>query len=264
MQRSSYVLLVLASILNILVGVTVGGIVGVVVGHDAVRAALSPTPLEDSALVTAVQKVRPAVVTIINQMKPRESPVGYTQMPTVSGSGVVIDPQGYIVTNNHVVAGTQTLSVIFLNGSKTTATIIGANSVIDLAVVKVDVPVPAVAVLGDSSQLKLGQVVIAIGSPLDNFPGTVTMGVVSGLDRQIGENKGLIQTDASINTGNSGGPLIDAQGRVIGINTLVVRSTGNGDVAQGLSFSIPSNRVREVVMQWIAEHKAGGLSIGMK
>jgi 2-alkenal reductase len=208
---------------------------------------------EESAVIDAVRKAKPAVVTVINQLQSRRSPFGGSIAPTASGSGVIIDPKGYIITNNHVVSGERNLTVIFADGSKADASLVGADSVTDLAVLKVNGNVPAAVQFGDSSALEPGQTAIAIGSPLGDFRGTVTVGVVSALNRQVGRMQGLIQTDAAINNGNSGGPLINSLGQVIGINTLVVRSTGEGNVAEGLGFAIPSNLVREITAQLIAK-----------
>jgi 2-alkenal reductase len=123
--------------------------------------------------------------------------------------------------------------------------------------------VPAVATLGDSNSLQPGQVTIAIGSPLGDYRGTVTVGVVSGLNRVVGQQQGLIQTDAAINNGNSGGPLINSLGQVIGINTLVVRSTNDGNVAEGLGFAIPSNQVKEIMTQLIAKGRVDRAYLGV-
>ena len=122
---------------------------------------------------------------------------------------------------------------------------------------------PAVAKLGDSNLLQPGQVTIAIGSPLGDYRGTVTVGVVSGLNRMVGQQQGLIQTDAAINNGNSGGPLINSLGQVIGINTLVVRSTNDGNVAEGLGFAIPSNQVKEIMTQLIANGRVDRAYLGV-
>jgi 2-alkenal reductase len=203
---------------------------------------------EDSAVIDAVRKVKPAVVTVINQLQSRR--LGAT--PTSSGSGVIVDSNGYIVTNNHVVEGQRSLQVIFADGSKADAKIVGTDAVADLAVIKVDVPVPAVAPFGDSNAVEPGQVAIAIGSPLGDFRGTVTVGVISALNRTVGQQHDLIQTDAAINNGNSGGPLINTQGQVIGINTLVVRTSSAGNVAEGLGFSIPSNMVKAITAQLVS------------
>ncbi len=124
-------------------------------------------------------------------------------------------------------------------------------------------PVPAFAPFGDSNAIEPGQVAIAIGSPLGDFRGTVTVGVISALNRVVGQQRGLIQTDAAINNGNSGGPLINTQGQVIGINTLVVRSSGSGNVAEGLGFSIPSNMVKAITAQLVATGKVERAYIGI-
>jgi 2-alkenal reductase len=210
-----------------------------------------------------VERVGPAVVTVVSDIGtgrlrgslPFELPG--PQGESV-GSGVIIDQRGYIVTNNHVVSEGRNLHVIFQDGTRAPAKLVGTDDYSDLAVLKVDVPVPAVATLGDSNQVRVGEPVLAIGSPLGDFRNTVTAGVVSAKGRRLDDSlpglSDLIQTDAAINPGNSGGPLIDASGQVIGINTAVVRgasSFGPGANAEGLGFAIPSNTVREVAQQLI-------------
>jgi len=153
--------------------------------------------------------------------------------------------------------------VILSDGTKLDAKLIGTDPIADLAVIKVNATMPAVAPLGDSNALQPGQIAIAIGSPLGDFRGTVTMGVISALNRQVGSMQGLIQTDAAINNGNSGGPLINSLGQVVGINTLVVRSTNDGNVAEGLGFAIPSNLVREITSQLIAKGKVERSYLGI-
>lgn len=276
MERPNYALVAIALVLAVMVGVVGGGVMGGLAGYYAAQttarpAAVLPEPVnlspvapsfpataslvlkEDSAIVNAVSKVKPAVVTVINTMQARRGFFGGTFSPTASGSGVIIDPKGYIITNYHVIEGQQSLQIIFSDGSKANATIAGADSVDDIAVIKVDGSVPAVAELGDSNALLPGQVAIAIGSPLGDFKGTVTVGVISALNRQVGQQQGLIQTDAAINNGNSGGPLLNSMGQVVGINTLVVRATNSGNVAEGLGFAIPSNLVRDISAQLIAK-----------
>jgi len=195
-------------------------------------------------MIAAVERVRPATVTVIARQ-------GRAQ---ATGSGVIVDQAGYIVTNDHVVDGARQLAVVFADGSEAPAKLVGATVDFDLAVLKVDGKVPAVATLGDSSILKVGARVMAIGSALGGFRNTVTAGIISGLNRQVADLDGLIQTDAAINHGNSGGPLIDSRGEVIGINTLVVRGDGlMGDQAEGLGFAIPSNTVKLVVKQLITK-----------
>jgi serine protease Do len=223
----------------------------------AAPAATYLTLTEDSAIISAVAKVKPAVVTVINTMPAQRGYFGQILEPQASGSGVIISDEGYVVTNNHVVENSQTLEVIYADDTKVAATLVGADSYSDLAVLRVDGEVPATAELGDSSMLQPGEPVIAIGSPLGDFKGTVTVGVVSALDRSLDVGggvtmEGLIQTDAAINEGNSGGPLVNAMGQVIGINTAIVRGTGMTDtVAEGLSFAIPSDSAREVTAQLI-------------
>jgi 2-alkenal reductase len=181
---------------------------------------------------------------------------GRTTEAEVSGSGVFISEEGYILTNNHVVEDTTKLWVILADGSQQEASLIGTDIYADLAVLKTDGPVPAVAVLGNSDALDPGETVIAIGSPLGDFKNSVTVGVISATGRSIDTGLGyqienLIQTDAAINEGNSGGPLVSLAGEVIGINTLIVRSSGSGTVAEGLGFSIPANTVQAVAGQII-------------
>lgn len=194
-------------------------------------------------MVSAVQKVSPAVVTVINRNGGESG----------SGSGVIISQDGYIITNHHVVDGADTLSVLFADSTLQDAELIGSDELSDIAVIQVDSQVPAVATIGDSTQLEPGEQLLAIGSPLGNFRNTVTAGVVSALNRSVGNLEGLIQTDASINRGNSGGPLINLNGEVVGINTLVVRgaSVFGGDQAEGLGFAVPSTIFNNVSRQLI-------------
>ncbi|NWG20359.1 MAG: trypsin-like peptidase domain-containing protein [Chloroflexi bacterium] len=221
----------------------------------------------DMPVVVAVQHVSPAVVTVVNTLASGSQSSGLPfQVPgqqngqprRSSGSGVIISPDGYILTNNHVIEGQQSLSVILFDGSRRDATLVGADPLMDLAVLKVGGEVPGVATLGDSDALQPGETVIAIGSPLGDFRNTVTVGVVSALNRSIGGDapEGLIQTDAAINSGNSGGPLINLRGEVVGINTLVVRGSGLGSApAEGLGFAVPSTTAKRVSDQLIANGK---------
>lgn len=268
-------LIIVAMIIALLFGTVgsavVGGLAGYIVASyqlptvsaaPDVGVAPAPTYLtltEQSVIISAVAKAKPAVVTVINTLPPQRGFFGQILEPQASGSGVIIDEQGYIVTNNHVVENSRSLEVIFADDTKVPATLIGADAFSDLAVIRVEGSVPATAGLGDSATLQPGEPVIAIGSPLGDFKGTVTVGVVSALDRRLEVGggltmEGLIQTDAAINQGNSGGPLVNALGQVIGINTAIVRGSGmGGPVAEGLGFAIPSNVVEEVTQQLI-EH----------
>jgi serine protease Do len=208
----------------------------------------------ETAITQTVEKVSPAVVTVVGTVPGQTTFFGRTPDGQVSGSGVIISSDGYIVTNNHVVESTTDLSVVLSDGTELPAKIISTDIFADLAVLKVDGTMPAVAALGNSDNLKPGETVIAIGSPLGEFRNTVTVGVVSATGRSLDTGNGyfmedLIQTDAAINQGNSGGPLVNLNGEVVGLNTIIVRG-GNGStaVAEGLGFSIPSNTV-----QFIAE-----------
>jgi 2-alkenal reductase len=194
---------------------------------------------EDSASVEAVSKTLPAVVTVISQ----------GQQGSGSGSGFFISEDGYVVTNNHVVADARNLAVIYAQGGTAPATLVGTAPEFDLAVLQVDGPVPATAEWGDSGELPLGANVIAIGSALGRYQNSVTAGILSGFNRELGELRGLLQTDAAINHGNSGGPLVNLAGQVIGINTMVVR--GGFSQAEGLGFAIPSNVAQTVVRHLI-------------
>lgn len=207
-----------------------------------------------TAVTQAVQAVSPAVVTVVGTVPGQSTFFGQSGDATVSGSGFFISDQGYVLTNNHVVEGTKEVKIILADGTEETATVVGTDRYSDIAVLKADGTVPAVAKLGDSSLLQPGETVIAIGSPLGDFKNTVTEGVVSATGRSIDSGQGyqvegLIQTDAAINHGNSGGPLVNLAGEVIGINTMIVRSSGNGDVAEGLGFAIPVNTAQEVSKQ---------------
>ncbi len=250
----------------VLLGAGGGAVVGGLAGYTAASYRIpspSPTPAattatevtrltltEDSAIIEAVTKVKPAVVTVINTLPPQVGFFGQISEPQASGSGVIMDERGYIVTNNHVVENSRSLEIIFADDTKASATLVGADAFSDVAVVRVEGQVPAVAELGDSAALQPGEPVIAIGSPLGDFKGTVTVGVVSALNRRLEVGggttlEGLIQTDAAINQGNSGGPLVSALGQVIGINTAIVSGT------EGLGFAIPSNTVKEIADQLI-------------
>jgi 2-alkenal reductase len=202
----------------------------------------------NTAVEAAVAKVGPAVVTVVNDL-------GGGQQ--ASGSGVFISADGYLVTNNHVVEGSQSLQVIYSDGTQVDGRLVGTDPYVDIAVIKVDGTVPAFAAFGNSDVLNPGEAVIAIGSPLGDFHNSVTVGVVSATGRSIDtassyQMQNLIQTDAAINHGNSGGPLVNLNGEVVGINTLVIRGTGStADQAEGLGFAIPANTVKATSQQLI-------------
>lgn len=212
-----------------------------------------------------IERVRDAVVTVENYDDPNRM-----FMPTSTGSGAIISTDGYIVTNNHVIEGASRLRVLYADGTSHDATLIGTDPLNDIAVIQVTDPVPTIMVLGDSDALRQGEPVVAIGSPLGSYRNTVTVGVVSALNRNVDNDapEGLIQTDAAINNGNSGGPLLNARGEIIGINTLVVRgSSSSMDTAQGLGFAVPSTIVRKIAEQIVAYGEVRypflGISYGM-
>jgi 2-alkenal reductase len=218
---------------------------------------LDTTNIETS-ITKAAKKVGPAVVTVVGTVPGQMTFFGPTGDQTVSGTGFFITDQGYIVTNNHVVEGTQQVNIVLSDGTQEKATIVGTDPYSDIAVLKTDGKAPAVATLGNSDRLDPGESVIAIGSPLGDFKNTVTVGVVSATGRSIDSGNGytienLIQTDAAINHGNSGGPLVNLAGDVIGLNTLIVRNTNNGDVAEGLGFAIPISTAQAVAQQIIQQ-----------
>jgi 2-alkenal reductase len=262
-NKSSCLVMLVALMLVLVMGVAIGGGAGylllarqsrgaipLTIAESAITAqpvSLTMPPnssqavmvAEQSASVQAVDKVLPSVVTVINQ----------TSFGVSSGTGFFITDDGYLVTNNHVVDGAGELVVIYAKGGSATARLIGTAPEFDLAVLKIEGHVPAVAEWGDSSELPLGSQVIAIGSALGRYQNTVTGGMLSGFNRELGGLRGLLQTDAAINHGNSGGPLINLAGQVIGINTMVVQ--GGPSDAVGLGFAIPSNIARNVVKRLV-------------
>lgn len=210
----------------------------------------------ETSVTQVVQQIGPAVVTVVGTVPGQRTFFGRSAESQVSGSGVFITEDGYILTNNHVVEDATNLTLILADGSQQPAELVGADIYADLAVLKTSGPAPAFANLGNSDSLDPGETVIAIGSPLGDFMNSVTVGVVSATGRSIDTGygyqiEGLIQTDAAINEGNSGGPLVNLAGEVVGINTLVVRSSGSGNVAEGLGFAMPSNTAQAVASQII-------------
>jgi len=190
------------------------------------------------AVVGVVENVGPAVVSIS-----RRGPRG----PAGAGSGVSYTPDGYVLTNAHVAAGARELEVGFTDGTTTRAHVVGFDHATDLAVVRTSELAPSHAPFGDSARLKVGQLVVAIGNPL-GFSSTVSAGVVSALGRTMRARdgramEGIIQSDVALNPGNSGGPLVDSRGRVVGINTAIILG------AQGLSFSVPIDTAKWVVAE---------------
>jgi S1-C subfamily serine protease len=207
------------------------------------------------AVIGAVETVGPAVVHL--QLEGDAGPAG-------SGSGVVFTPDGYLLTNSHVVnagGGGKRIVATFQDGRSSTASVVGDDPDTDLAVLRLHGEAPASARLGDSRRLKVGQLVIAIGNPF-GFQCTVTAGVVSALGRSLRARSGrlidsVIQTDAALNPGNSGGPLVTSDGTVVGINTAIIAA------AQGICFSISANTVEFVASRLIRDGRVRRCYVGI-
>lgn len=207
------------------------------------------------AVVEVARKVGPAVV-MISTLQERVVGGFFAYGPIVQrseglGSGVIIDKEGYVLTNAHVIEDATTIGVVLTDGREFEAKVVGSDPYTDLAVLKIDGKDLPVAEFGDSDKVAVGQLAVAIGNPF-GFDHTVTAGVISALGRSLERSdyqglilENLIQTDAPINPGNSGGALLDENGKVIGINTAIIEQ------AQGIGFAIPSNIARSVADQLI-------------
>jgi S1-C subfamily serine protease len=213
---------------------------------------------DNEVIIGVAERVGPAVVTIRVSTTVNESqfpggngPQGFIQRGT--GSGVIIDPDGLILTNHHVVEDAESVDVLLADGRIFEGEVAGIDTYTDLAFVRIEATDLPSAELGDSSAVRIGQLAIAMGDPLGEFPGSVSAGIVSGLDRSVvvsdlargGATRlnHLIQTDAAINPGNSGGPLVDGDGMVIGI------STAQAGSAQGIGFGIPIDLAKPIIEQ---------------
>jgi len=219
---------------------------------------------QEMSRVEVVDKVGGAVVTVLNMTSSGTDIFGQGSgelQPQGAGTGFIISKDGYIVTNWHVVDGGDSFVVVMQDGTQVEAELVGIDPRDDLAVVKIDPKnVKVVVEFGDSDALQAGQDVLAIGSPLGAFSNTVTAGIVSGLGRNqlddpnqnvCQEYTNLIQHDAAINHGNSGGPLFDLNGKVVGVNTLGIPTDSQGQPVQGLFFAVPANTVKVAVEQMI-------------
>ncbi|MFH1474588.1 MAG: trypsin-like peptidase domain-containing protein [Chloroflexota bacterium] len=207
---------------------------------------------ESSAIIRAAEKVSPAIVTIKVSGAATDPNDPFFSIPQSGvGSGVIFDANGWIVTNKHVAEGAEKLTVTLDDGRVFDGTVYGIDTLTDLAIVKIEATDLPAAPIGDSSTARVGQLAIAIGSPLGTYTNSVTSGIVSAFGRMIQVQDGtvirnLIQTDAAINPGNSGGALLDSRGNVIGINTAVAQT------AEGIGFAIPINIARPIMQQALA------------
>jgi S1-C subfamily serine protease len=209
------------------------------------------------AVITVVDAVGPAVVGIAV----KKSANAHTPEQQGAGSGVIIAPDGYILTNDHVVHGADAISVTLQNGESFAATTVGTDPATDLAVLRANGAGLPYATLGNSAALRAGQLVIAMGNPL-GFQSTVSTGVVSALGRALRSQEGrlienIIQHTAPLNPGNSGGPLVDSRGRVIGVNTAIIV------MAQGIGFAIPADTARWIVSQLLTHGRVRRSFLGL-
>ncbi len=229
---------------------------------------------QDTAIVRAAENVMPTVVGITNKALSYDFIHGRQILrERATGTGVIIDSSGYIVTNNHVIEGASELSVTLSSGEEYQATLIGSDAATDLAVIKIDKSNLPVARFGDSDNIKVGEMAIAIGNPLGlAFSQTVTVGVISARQRSITINEHsftFIQTDAAINDGNSGGPLVNLGAEIIGINTAKIKISG----VEGMGFAIPANTVKtishdlilhgRIIRPWVGVYWGGDMDEAM-
>ncbi|MGY3742786.1 S1C family serine protease [Leuconostoc inhae] len=236
--------------------------------------ATKTTSISDTATATsAYGKISDAVVSVLNFSKSGAN----SYQESSEGSGVIYKKAGdaaYVVTNNHVINDAAQIQVMLHDGKKVTATLVGKDAMTDLAVLKIDPSVvTTTADFGDSSQIQVGQKVLAIGSPLGSeYASSVTEGIISAKKRLVastsenGQNYGgstVIQTDAAINPGNSGGPLVNFQGQVVGINSMKLSSSASGTSVEGMGFAIPSDQVVDVVNKLVRDGKITRPAIGI-
>ncbi len=213
----------------------------------------SALTLDEQNNIDIYRKAAPAVVNITSTVIQRDFFFGVVPR-SGSGSGVIIDPKGYILTNNHVIENAQRIEVTLSSGNKLPGNLVGTDPYNDLAIIRIDAPSEKLQTLplGSSQDLQVGQKVIAIGNPF-GLQQTLTTGIISSLERTIRSEQGqemedLIQTDAAINPGNSGGPLLDSDGKIIGLNTAIFSLSGG---SMGIGFAIPVDTIKRISSELI-------------
>jgi 2-alkenal reductase len=260
-KLGSPLVLTIIGLLVVSMGCSLGGFLAEatpVPSPTPVVVVVTPTPLSPPVLAeaSANQQVAVSVYTRVSPSVVHLDIEGSSSLESGAGSGFVYDRQGHIITNNHVIAQGRTIVVTFADDTRALAEVVGTDADSDLAVIKVDVAdsmlVPVK--LGDSENLQVGEQAIAIGNPF-GFERTMTVGVISSLGRVVPQQSGfsmanLIQTDAAVNPGNSGGPLLDLQGQVIGVNSFIFSENG---VSSGVGFAIPVNTLKRIVPKLIVD-----------
>lgn len=241
-----------------------------IVDHSASPAAGAQAPAlyHEDVVASIYERAVPAVVTISATVESRESPFHFGPFPPTpekhQGSGFIIDEEGHILTNYHVIEGVSSVKVALYDGKTLDAEVVGTDPQDDLALLKVDAdevsdiaPLP----LGDSDAVKPGQMAIALGSPF-GLEGTITVGVISGVERELRtagrEMTNMLQTDAAINPGNSGGPLLNSEGEAIGVNT-AIESPDSG--AYGIGFAVPINTAKSALPSLLKGEEIGGRKV---
>jgi S1-C subfamily serine protease len=265
----------------LIIGLAGGSVGGALIDHANAQDSTSPSTTQASAqnsVSDVAERLNPAVITITNlqqQINPFSGkPAGDGEaVPVGAGSGFIIDEQGHVVTNYHVVAGGQSFEVRFSDGTTVPATLVGGDELQDVAVLQLELAsgqtVPGTAPLGDSASVRAGDQIIAIGSPYGELTNSVTTGTVNAVDRELDTGAGyalpnLLQHDASIYPGNSGGPLINLDGEVIGINVAKASYTNGMNSTDSIGFAIEIDAVKQIVSEILADGQFDRAYLGVQ